>query len=144
MIEENTKSSQTHRVPESAQKDVALVLLRIGTGLLTMWWGIEKLVHFRMLAPGFPDPLGLGPGASLVATIVAQVPCSLLVVLGCWTRVAAVPPAIAMFVAAFAIHRGGDTVYVRHALIYSLCYMCIAVAGSGKYSIDRFVRKIPT
>lgn len=117
------------------------MFLRIGSGALTMWWGMEKLVQFRKLAPGFPDPLGIGSPASLAVTTVAQVPCALLVVLGCWTRVAAVPPAVAMFVAAFAIHRGDDATYVRHALIYALCYLCIIVAGSGEYSIDHLVEK---
>lgn len=117
--------------------DAALLVQRIGVAGLTLWFGIEKLVKFRALLANFPDPLGIGSSSSLILTIVAQVPCAALVLVGCQTRLASVPPLIAMLVAAFFVHANDPDIYVRNALIYAVSFLSLVISGAGKFSVDR-------
>jgi len=51
--------------------------------------GIEKLAHFKDIASGFPDPLGIGQPVSLALVMFAEVVGSLLLIMGLVTRFAA-------------------------------------------------------
>ena len=114
----------------------ALLVHRLNVGGITLWFGVEKLAKFRPLLVGFPDPLGLGPSASLILTVLAQVPCAALVLLGFQTRVAAIPPLITMLVAALIVHAHDPDIYIRNALIYAGGFLVLIISGPGKFSVD--------
>lgn len=134
--------------------DIGLLILRLGIGGYMLTHGVGKL---RMLLAGdfdkFADPIGLGPAASLVLVTGAEFFCALLVALGLATRLAAVPAAFAMGVAAFVAH-GGDPWTMGEgarlfqagaakswsskepALLYMIPFLAIAFAGGGRFSLD--------
>lgn len=96
----------------------------------------------KLLAGGdisFSDPFGIGPELSLGLVVFAEFFCSLLIALGLGTRLASIPLAITMFVAAFISH--GDDPFSRKekALLFLLIYLVLLVTGSGKYSIDHLI-----
>jgi uncharacterized membrane protein YphA (DoxX/SURF4 family) len=86
----------------SATTDLGLFFLRIMVGSFMLFghgWG--KLIGYSEKASQFADPIGLGPATSLGAAIFAEVFCSLLIILGIGTRIAAVPLVFTMFFTPF-------------------------------------------
>ena len=115
--------------------DLALLLLRVGFGGLMLTHGIPKLE--RLSNPdGFPDPLGVGSTTSLILVLIGEVIAPILIMIGFKTKLAAIPAAITMAVAAFVIH-GSDPIGTKEkALLYLFAFIIIFLAGSGKFSID--------
>ena len=117
--------------------DIALLTARIGIAALMLTHGIPKLLMLLSGAPvQFPAVLGMSAELCLALAVFAEVFCSLFLLAGLATRLAAIPLAITMLVAAFLIH-GADPLSVKEpALYYLLVYTVLLLAGSGKYSID--------
>lgn len=118
-----------------------LLILRVTVGFLMLTHGFPKLVRLLSGNLNFSDPIGLGPEASLVLTVFSEAVCSVLILLGLWTRLAAVPLIITMAVILFIVH--GDRPVTEHinVILYSLGYLTLLIAGSGKYSIDYLIQK---
>lgn len=86
------------------------------------------------------DFMGIGGPASLALVIFAEFFCSALLILGLFTRLAAIPLIITMAVALFKAHNGelfgdGET-----AAIYLFGYVVVVLLGPGKISIDGLVK----
>lgn len=118
-----------------------LLLLRVGVGSFMLTHGIPK---FNQLMDGnfeFGDPLGVGVHTSFILTVFAEFLCSVLIIVGLGTRVAAVFLSVTMMVAAFIAH--GDDPFGKKelALLYLLIYLTLLVFGSGKFSLDRLMVK---
>lgn len=140
----NSKSAQLDISQASSvrtQFDLGLLLLRTGIGAMMLVWGLDKLVHFKAYASTFPDPFGLGRGITLGLTVLAQMPCSLFVAAGCFTRIAAIPPMITMLVAAVVIHGLDQWSGVEHALLYAIPFAALALSGPGRFSLDAVVTR---
>lgn len=126
---------------ESVLQSAALLVIRLGFGGMMLYahgWG--KLTSFGNLFDRFPDPLGLGPGVSLILVIFAEVVCSVLVMVGLFTRVALIPLIIDMIVVVFWVHPGDPWAKTELPLLYLIAFSALLVAGSGYYSIDRIRR----
>jgi putative oxidoreductase len=76
----------------------------VAFGCLMLVHGIQKVMGFSEMADKFPDPLGMGSQLSLLSAIGAEVGCSLLLIAGLGTRIAAIPLAFTMVVALFLVH----------------------------------------
>ena len=134
-----------------------LLILRLGAGgyMLTHGWG-----KLQMLLAGqseqFGDPIGLGPQLSLVMVVLAEFVCALLVILGLATRLAAVPIAFTMGVAAFVAHSSDPwtmeqayklfmsgaskfPVSKQPALLYLITFLALVFTGAGRFSLDALV-----
>jgi putative oxidoreductase len=122
--------------PSGPALHVGLLLLRLGASALMFTHGLPKLM--KVLAGNFTfgDPLGLGSGVSLVLAVLAEVGCSLLILLGAGTRLAAVPLMVTMLVAALIAHADDAFGKKELPLLYLLIYTVLLLAGSGKYSVD--------
>ncbi len=80
--------------------DIALLLLRLGVGGLMLTHGIPKLMRLFGSDPiQFGDPIGIGVEASLTLAVFSEVICSVLIIIGLGTRLAAIPLIITMAVA---------------------------------------------
>jgi putative oxidoreductase len=83
--------------------------------------------------------LGVGHVSSLSLAIFAEFLCSLLLVLGLFTRFAALVLSSTMAVAFFMVHR--TALSGEHsgelAFIYLAGFLAILIAGPGKFSIDQ-------
>lgn len=115
---------------------LGLLLLRLLLALLMLPHGWSKLSAFGELAGNFPDPLGLGSTVTLIIAIFAEVACSLLVLVGLGTRVAAIPLVITMLVAAFAVHGADPFAEKELALLYATAFLPLMFTGAGSYSVD--------
>ena len=121
--------------------DLGLLLLRVVPSAIMMthgWpkfnrlmdqWGSEEGVRFY-------DFIGLGPEVSLALTVASELVAPALMVVGWKARWAAVPAAFTMGVAAFVVH-GGDPLGDKElALMYFVCFSCVAFLGPGRWSLD--------
>ena len=121
----------------SATYHIGLLLLRLGFSGLMLTHGIPKLMKLLQGNLEFADPLGIGAVPSLILTVIGEVICPLLIIIGYKTRLAAIPAAITMAVAAFVIH-GADPMGTKEkALLYLFAFVIIALTGAGKYAVDR-------
>lgn len=114
-----------------------LLILRVFAGAtmaIAHGWG--KLAGFSEKSGGFPDPIGLGSPTALGLAVFAEFFCSLAIILGLFTRAAAIPLLITMLVAAFMIH--GDDPFQKKelALFYGAVFLTLIFTGAGKFSVD--------
>lgn len=120
--------------------NLILFLLRIGVGVFMLTHGLGKFSNLFGNDPiQFPDPIGVGATASLALTVFAEVFCSIILILGLATRLAAIPLLITMLVAAFVIHATDGFGKQELPLLYGMIYFAIAIAGAGKFSLDHWI-----
>ena len=121
---------------------IALFVLRVGAGSLMMiQHGLDKLQHFAQRSHKFADPFGVGPTASYSLVVFAEFFCAAFIILGLFTRLAALPLVIAMCVALFIANRGHFFGEGESAGIYLVCFLTVLFAGPGKASIDNLIGK---
>jgi putative oxidoreductase len=114
----------------------AMLVLRLGLGILMLSHGYGKLIHFNAMKGNFINFLGLGSILSLVFDIFAEFFCSIFLILGLFTRLAVIPIMIAMSVALFKAHHGELFGAGERAAIYLACTITILFCGPGKISVD--------
>ena len=127
---------------DSFATSLALLMLRAWLGLTLMLnHGLSKLTGFSTLAPGFPDPLGVGHSASLALVVFAEVCASALLILGLLTRFDALVLMVNMSVAFCVAHKGAlsGPHSGELAFIYLAGYVMLLIAGPGRISVDKLL-----
>ena len=116
--------------------------LRVVAGgfMLTHGWG--KLSSFSEKAGFFPDPLGIGSALSLSLATFAEFFCALLLIVGCFTRFAALNILITMLVAGLIFHSADPFGKKELALLYALVFCYFTVVGANRLSLDHFLKKV--
>ena len=128
---------QLDLVPTST--NCAILLLRIALGaqmLIGHGWG--KLMSFSEKAATFEDPLGVGNTTSMALAVFGEVVCSVLLIVGVFTRLAALGCAVTMSVAFFLVHGGklsGEN-SGEMAFLYLVGFVAILIAGPGRFALD--------
>lgn len=123
--------------------DLGLLILRLALGAFMIYghgWG--KLMKVLAGAPyEFGDPIGLGPGVSLFLAAFAEVICSLLLMLGLFTRWATIPLIITMAVALLSVHISDPFPQQEKVLLYLVSFVVLLITGPGAYSLDEGWRR---
>ncbi|XLS30963.1 DoxX family protein [Flavobacteriaceae bacterium M23B6Z8] len=121
---------------------LGLAVLRIGMAGLMLPHGYGK---FMMLTSGeeiqFPSVLGMSPLISLILAVLGEFIAPILILIGFKTKLAAIPAAITMAVAAFIIHGSDPLAKKELALLYLVGFAAIGLLGAGKYSLDGMMNK---
>ncbi|PCE64002.1 DoxX family protein [Sediminicola luteus] len=117
--------------------DIGLAILRIAPSSLMLTHGIPKLQKMLGGDFAFANPLGIGEAPSLFLTVIGEVICPILIILGYKTRWAAVPAAITMFVAAFVVHASDPIDVKEKAFLYLFAFVAVIFTGPGSFSFDR-------
>jgi putative oxidoreductase len=130
-----------NRFESSNVQDIAKLLLRLMLGLLILLHGISKIRG----GPGFildiVDKAGL-PGPFGYLVYVGEVIAPVLVIIGIWTRLAALVIVINMIVAILLVHlpqfftlgdSGGWALELQG--LYIVVAVCVALLGAGRYSL---------
>lgn len=116
--------------------NLALLILRLGFGgMMLIRHGIPKLDKLSN-PEGFPDPLGIGSMPSLILCLVGEFLAPILLIIGLKTKLAAIPAAITMAVAAFIVHGSDPLAKKEMALLYLFAFIVIFLAGPGSISVD--------
>jgi putative oxidoreductase len=124
----------------ASSPDLGLLVLRLLLGVSMLWLhGWDKLLHLLAGKMSFVDPLGIGQTPSFLLTILAEVGCSVLLVIGLYTRLAALVLAFTMGVAFFVVYSAklmGNSNGELAWLYFGGC-LVLLFAGAGKYSVDK-------
>jgi putative oxidoreductase len=119
---------------------LGLLIIRLTVGVLMMFHGLDKLQDFDKVK-GMSQIFGSPADGILV--VFAELFCSILLILGLFTRIALIPLIITMAVAFFKVHNGA--LKGEHngevACIYLLIYVGLLFTGPGKLSVDRMIAK---
>ncbi|MDX1543197.1 MAG: DoxX family protein [Christiangramia sp.] len=122
--------------------DFGLMIFRIGIAGLMLSHGYPKLLKFfgseELI---FGDPLGLGPTFTFTFAVFAEFFCSLLIMFGFLTRIAAIPLILTMGVAALVVHMPDGFGKQELPLLYMFGFILLLFSGSGKYSLDFMLSK---
>lgn len=119
------------------QVSLGLFFLRLfGGGLLiqgraSVW---NNMLHLNR--PLFADPFGVGGEFSWALTIFSEFVCTILVMIGVFTRFTAVPPMVVMLVMALALPAGTVGSVRETYLLYALPFFVLTFTGPGDYSVD--------
>ena len=119
-----------------------LLLLRMAGGGFMLTHGIPKFL--KLIEGGdiaFADPFGFGATISLILVVFAEFLCSVLLIFGIGTRLAAIPLIITMAVAAFFIHANDPFQRKELAFLYLVIYLSILVFGGGKYEAGKLFKR---
>jgi putative oxidoreductase len=121
--------------------NAAMLLLRLGLGIIMMHHGYQKLIHFSDIQDKFLNFLGMGTTVSLSLVVFAEFFCSLFLILGLFTRLAAIPLIITMCVVLFKVQGGAVFTDGETATLYLTGFIVLLFVGPGKVSIDSMIGK---
>ncbi|AWV97577.1 DoxX family protein [Arcticibacterium luteifluviistationis] len=116
--------------------DLAIAILRVGMGFLMIPHGYQKLIKVLNGSYAFGDPLGLGEVPSLLLAIFAELFCSILLLLGLFTKPALAVLIFTMVVAVFVVNGGQGFDKMEKGLLFLIPYISLFIWGPGRYSID--------
>lgn len=124
--------------------DLGLLLLRLTVGGLMLFHGVHKLIYGVSFIEGMLQGLGL-PGFIAYFSLAAELLASILIVIGAWTRVAAVVMVGNMAVAILMAHlpvifsvdlaTGGWAIELP--MLYLLGAAVLCFTGGGKYALTK-------
>lgn len=122
--------------------DIVLLVVRLFVGFAMLSHGFPKLqLLLEGGDPKFFNFLGMGSYISLILTVFAEFVCSILLILGFFTRITVGILMFTMAIAAFVIH-GGDAFGKQElSLLYLVNYVMIMTFGAGRISIDGMIEK---
>ena len=122
-----------------------LAILRVVVGIVFLVHGFQKLflMGFGGVA-GMMEGLGVpAPGMFAVILTLVELLGGLALILGLFTRVAAIPLAIDMLVAILTVHLPNGFSAVNGGYEFTLVLLAasiaLAVAGSGEAALDRML-----
>jgi len=124
-----------------SQHDTAKLILRLTLGLLILFHGVSKIVGGIGFVSGALGKAGMPPALAYLVYI-GEVVAPLLLIVGVWTRPAALVIAINMIVAVLLAHTGqlfsmantGGYALELQAM-YLFTAIAVALFGAGRYSI---------
>jgi putative oxidoreductase len=124
--------------------NAAMLLLRLGMGILIMHHGYQKLMNFDKILhtpPGFMNFLGIGSTMSLALVVFAEFFCGLFISIGLFTRLSSIPLIITMCVALFKVHNNEVFGAGEAATLYLTGFLVLLIVGPGKVSVDGMIGK---
>lgn len=120
---------------------IALLVLRVGMGVMMLPHGYGKLVHFAERKNTFMNFLGMGSTVSLSLSLFAEFFCAIFVIVGLFTRFAVLPLVIGMGVAVFNAHDAQIFGDGETPALYLAGFIAILLIGPGKVSADKLMGK---
>lgn len=122
---------------------LGLLILRVGlAGTLLIRHGLPKLLDFSNKMHTFSDPIGLGSTLSLSLAVSAEFLCSILIIVGIFTRWVTIPVVIFFCVVFFVVHGGDPFAKKELPFIFLVGFTSILAAGPGRFSADAIFRGI--
>ncbi|MDX1636806.1 MAG: DoxX family protein [Balneolaceae bacterium] len=128
---------------KNSAEDIGKLLLRLlFSGALALNHGYQTFIGSLSFSASFPDPLGIGPGWSMLLVGFAEFICALLVAAGFYTRVVVIPVILNFSVAFFLFHAGDSFGEKELAYLYLCAMIAILLLGPGSFSIDGLKSKL--
>jgi putative oxidoreductase len=120
--------------------NLSFLLLRLAFGFLVLYnHGIPKMMKFASMQASFFDPVGIGSRWALILVIFAEVFCSILLIIGLFTRFAVVPLIITMCVVIFMANKGEPLNKLELPILLLSGYITFLFVGPGRLSVDSVI-----
>lgn len=116
--------------------------LRVFSSSLIMIHGYGKLANYTNLSTVFPDPIGLGSECTLILAIFTEFILGIALLLGLFTRLAALGIFSTMCVAALIVHQADPFMKKELAILYALVFLSLMLQGGRRWSLDYYIKKI--
>jgi putative oxidoreductase len=124
--------------------DAGLLVLRLGLAAILLFHGVYKATHGVAWIGGPLGAVGL-PSALAYGTYVAELLAPVLLILGLWTRAAALVIAFNMAMAIFLARRGdigkinpaGGGWAIELEVLLLVAALALALAGGGRYGLGK-------
>lgn len=132
--------SYLHTNLNNVQASIGLLWLRILVASFMLTHGAPKLM--RLLSSEeiqFMNFMGMGPTVSFGLAVFAEFFCSVLLMLGLFTRLATIPLIVTMSTAAFVAHAADPFGTKERALLYLVVFVMLLITGGGRYSLDQII-----
>ncbi|MEU4692386.1 DoxX family protein [Actinoplanes sp. NPDC023714] len=117
-------------------------LFRIVVGLLFACHGVASLFGLLGGARGTGEPLQAGVWPGWYAAVI-QLVCGLLVMIGLFTRPAAILASGSMAYAYFVVHQPDGLMPIENGgvtpALYAWSFLLIAASGAGQWSVDTLI-----
>nr|WP_315035775.1 DoxX family protein [uncultured Chryseobacterium sp.] len=128
--------------PAGTLTHVSLLIFRILLSIeLIVAHGLKKIGVGVSEAEQVPNPLHLPEAFNSLFADAANLVFPVFVILGFFTRIA-VLPILAVTLTGYFILHWNDALLVKDTpFMYSLSYLFLLLMGSGKYSVDYYIRK---
>jgi putative oxidoreductase len=131
------------KVKSNRRLDIGLFILRLAVGGLMLFHGIAKLSHGVEMMKPMLAANGL-PEWSVYGLYIAEVLAPILILLGIWTRLAAVTILIDMIMAVYLVH-SNDIFSLNKAgawaieleAFYFLASLALCFTGAGIYRVKK-------
>jgi putative oxidoreductase len=121
--------------------NISMLLMRLAFGIMMIAnHGLPKLMEFSTRQYHFYNFVGIGSRFSLVLSLFAELFCSMFLILGLFTRIAAIPLIINMCVAIFGANAHKPLLQSELAVLYLAVFISILFVGPGRVSVDGMVR----
>lgn len=121
---------------------MGVLLLRVGVAGMMLSHGWPKLL---LLVQGqgssWMNPLGLGAALSLTLCVFAEFVCSVAVLVGFFTRLAALVLVVNFWVIVFVYGEHSSWAQNELPLLYLLCFIVLVCTGSGPLSLDKVLAR---
>jgi len=120
--------------------NIAMLVLRVGAGVMAMSHGYDKLVHFAEMKSRFTNFMGLGSTLSLILVIFSEFFCSIFLIIGLFSRLVVIPLIISMSAALFVAHNSEVFGQGEKSALFLTCFIALLLCGPGKVSVDGMMR----
>lgn len=131
----------TTTVSPTSPEDIGKLILRVTVGVLLLFHGVSKLIGGIGFITGMVAAAGLPPAFGYLVYI-GEVVAPALILIGFWTRPAALVVVINMLVALLLVHTkqfftladtGGWALELQ--ALYAMVPLSLAFLGAGRYSL---------
>jgi putative oxidoreductase len=127
----------------SATTSFGVLVLRVAGLSLFLKHGWEKLSGYSTMVQHFPDPIHIGAHASLAYALFSDGICSVLIILGLATRLAAAVILINVLTAFVFVHHAAyfSNSHLELLALYIIIFATLLFTGAGRFSIDERLRR---
>lgn len=128
--------------------NMARLFMRLFTGVMFMQFGIRQIANFNEVAATFPALMGMSSETTLLVMIMIEIICSMLIILGLFTRFALIPPIVSMAIAEHVImqYSASEELFKLYTIqagylpiMFIGIFLFMMLAGPGKISLDYII-----
>jgi len=136
-----TTTAETTTVPylsDRVRLDLGLLALRVVFGTyMIVGHGWSKLIRYTDIGPVFADPIGVGSWVTLTFAVFAEVFCSAAIVLGAFTKFAAIAPFLTMVLWRDFVNFDDPWAKEELEVLYGTVYVVFMLLGGGRFALTR-------
>jgi putative oxidoreductase len=120
--------------------DLIMLLFRVTASVqLKVVHGLKKIGFGTGIIESVPNPFKLPNDINYGFAVASNIIFPLFIILGWYTRLAAIPVLVVTFSGYFVVHWNDSLLESDIPFMYSITFLLIALLNPGKYSLDSYL-----